>query len=148
MGGPFHQAGCVVINGRGVLIEGAPGIGKSSLALALIDRGAILVGDDGVCLKADEGTLWAHPPPHASGLIEIRNLGLIPMEITPAPVPVALVIGLDHQAPRFIDAPTTAMRAGCPLPLIHLWPDSPVLALRAEYALRHYGLHYGHHYEA
>ena len=39
---------CVAIGGRGVLIEGAPGSGKSSLALALIDRGAALVGDDGV----------------------------------------------------------------------------------------------------
>jgi putative glutamine amidotransferase len=26
------------------------------------------------------------------------------------------------------------------LPLIRLWPDSPVLALRAEFALKHYGL--------
>lgn len=40
----LHQATCVAIGGRGVLIEGLPGSGKSSLALALIDRGAQLVG--------------------------------------------------------------------------------------------------------
>ena len=34
-----RQASCVVIEGRAVLIEGEPGIGKSSLALALMDRG-------------------------------------------------------------------------------------------------------------
>ncbi|MGB7371776.1 MAG: serine kinase, partial [Erythrobacter sp.] len=31
-------------------ILGPPGCGKSSLALALIDRGAQLIGDDGVTL--------------------------------------------------------------------------------------------------
>ena len=35
-----YQATCVAIGGRAVLIEGEPGSGKSSLALALIDRGA------------------------------------------------------------------------------------------------------------
>ena len=33
------QLTCVAIGGRGLLIAGAPGSGKSSLALALIDRG-------------------------------------------------------------------------------------------------------------
>ena len=36
------------IAGRAILIEGEPGTGKTSLALALIDRGATLIGDDGV----------------------------------------------------------------------------------------------------
>ena len=40
------QATCVAIAGRALLIEGAPGTGKSSLGLALIDRGAQLIGDD------------------------------------------------------------------------------------------------------
>ncbi|HQA17982.1 MAG TPA: serine kinase, partial [Novosphingobium sp.] len=43
-----HQATCVAIKGRALLIEGPPGSGKSSMALALIDRGAALIGDDGV----------------------------------------------------------------------------------------------------
>ena len=34
---------CVAMRGRGVLITGAPGSGKSSLALALLDRGGELV---------------------------------------------------------------------------------------------------------
>ena len=138
MTGQLHQASCVVIGARAILIEGAPGSGKSSLALALIDRGALLVGDDGVWLEPVEGRLWAQPPPHTAGLIEIRNLGLIPMAMA-GPAPVALIVALDPQAPRFIDAPEKAERAGHDLPLIRLWPDSPVLALRAEYALRQYG---------
>ena len=71
------QATCVAIDGRGVLIRGAPGSGKSSLALALIDRGAVLVGDDGVELSPQGEQLHASPPPNTAGLLEVRNVGLI-----------------------------------------------------------------------
>lgn len=133
-----HQAGCVAIGGRGLLIEGAPGTGKSSLALALIDRGALLVGDDGVMLTAIAGSLMAAPHPNITGKLEVRNLGLVDLPVSP-PVPVALVIRLDPAAPRFIDQAEQAEIAGVTLPLVRLYPDSPVLPLRAEMALRIYG---------
>lgn len=132
-----HQATGVAIDGRGVLIEGQPGSGKSSLALALIDRGATLVGDDGVALEVRKGSLWAAPPPHTAGLIEVRNLGIVPMPSTEAPV--ALVLRLDPDAPRFIEQAASVEMLGCAVPMLRLWPDSPVLALRAELALRLYG---------
>ncbi|MCB2050747.1 MAG: HPr kinase/phosphatase C-terminal domain-containing protein [Novosphingobium sp.] len=136
---PFlHQASCVAINGRAVLIEGAPGTGKSSLALTLIDRGAMLVGDDGVRLTARDGLLMAAPPPNTAGMIEIRNLGIARME--PCAAPVALAIMLDSAAPRFIEHAEQTQRVGVTVPLVRLWPESPVLALRAEWALRLYGL--------
>ena len=135
----LHQAGCVAIGGRGVLIEGPPGSGKSSLALALIDRGALLVGDDGVALIAGDGRLLASPPPATAGLIEIRNVGLVSLPAA-ARIPVALLLRLDPEAPRFIDAAESVTLAGQPLPLVRLWPGSPVLHLRAEHALSRYGL--------
>ena len=134
-----HQATCVAIAGRALLIEGAPGAGKSSLALALIDRGAVLVGDDGVVLKRDGPRLLASPVPAIAGLLELRNLGLVTLP-TQSAVPVALVIALDAEAPRFVETPETTTRHGAAVPLIRLWPGSPVLALRAEVALRTYGL--------
>lgn len=134
-----HQATCVAIEGRAILIEGPPGAGKSSLALALIDRGAVLVGDDGVVLEQDGAHLLASPVTETAGLLEVRGLGLITVPVLSA-VPVALVIVLDRDAPRFIEAPEMAARPGISLPLIRLWPDSPVLHLRAELALRQYGL--------
>ncbi len=132
-----HQATGVAIAGRGMLIEGAPGAGKSSLALLLIDRGAALIGDDGVLLEARGAALWALPHPSTAGLLEIRNVGLVTYDCAPAPV--ALVITLDEAAPRFIDAPEWTMRGGVTVPLIRLWPHTPALALRAEAALVRYG---------
>lgn len=133
------QASCVAIGGRAVLIEGDPGSGKSSLALALIDRGATLIGDDGVSLHRGGGVLLASPPPRIAGWIEVRNLGLLSMPTT-ASVPVSLVIRLDRDAPRYIEQSDTAQRCGSDLPLIRLWPDSAVLAIKAELALQRFGL--------
>jgi len=132
------QATCVAVHGRGLLIEGPPGSGKSSLALALLDRGAQLVGDDGVSLELRDGQLWAAPPPHTAGLLEVRNVGLVSFEPTSAPV--ALAIRLDPDAPRFVEQATSVTLAGATLPMIALWPGSPVLALRAERALALHGL--------
>lgn len=135
----LHQASCVAIDGQAVLIEGTPGAGKSSLALALIDRGAVLVGDDGVTLERHGDRLRASPPPNIAGLIEVRNVGLLTYP-TASDVPVALVLRLDPAAPRFIEAADTTGLGGTRVPLIRLWPDSPVLALRAEAALARWGL--------
>ncbi len=139
MTGIAHLATCVAINGRAVLIEGPPGSGKSSLALALIDRGAVLVSDDGVLLNEADGRIRARPHPRIAGLLEVRNLGLVSMP-TVADVPVALVLVLDHAAERYVEVAESDMRAGCRVPLLRLWPESPVLALRAELALARYGL--------
>ncbi|MEO6041041.1 MAG: HPr kinase/phosphatase C-terminal domain-containing protein [Croceibacterium sp.] len=134
----LHQASCVAIGGRGVLIEGPPGCGKSSLALALIDRGAALIGDDGVELEARAGWLWALPPPNIAGLLEVRNVGLVRYPATSAPL--ALAVRLDPQAPRYPETIELQALLGRQLPLVRLWPGSPVLALRVEHALARHGL--------
>lgn len=133
------QATCVALGGKAVLITGAPGSGKSSLALALIDRGAALVGDDGVAVVPSGPCLLASPAPATAGLIEIRNVGLVTLPCT-RDVPISLVIRLDPEAPRYLEQAERESVAGCELPLVRLWPDSPVLALRAEAALTRHGL--------
>ena len=122
-----------------MLIEGPPGSGKSSLALALIDRGATLIGDDGVSLTAQGGRLYASPPPNIAGLLEVRNLGLLQFPVQSA-VPVALVIRLDPAAERFIETPEQAQLNGIGLPVVRLRAGGATLALKAELALERYGL--------
>jgi serine kinase of HPr protein (carbohydrate metabolism regulator) len=134
-----QQVTAVAVSGRGVLIEGETGAGKSSLALALIDRGAKLIGDDGVMLEARHGELHVSPHPNTRGLIEVRNLGLLAMPVVEE-ARVALVIRLDREAPRFIEAAARTEQLGVSLPVVALWPDSPVLAIRAELALAKFGL--------
>ena len=135
----LHQATCVAIGGRAILIEGAPGSGKSSLALALIDRGAVLIGDDGVSLTVRRGQLYASPPPNIAGLLEVRNLGLLQFP-TVSDVPVALVVLLDAAAERFIEAAERLELGGVALPMVRLWPGGEVLALKVELAVRQFGL--------
>lgn len=136
---PARQASCVAIGGRALLLLGAPGTGKSSLALVLIDRGAVLIGDDSVILDAREGHLLASPHPNTRGLIEVRNVGLLEMPVCES-VPVALVLRLDEAAPRFVERADSTRIAGIALPMLSLWPGSAALALKAELALRQYGL--------
>jgi serine kinase of HPr protein (carbohydrate metabolism regulator) len=133
-----HQASGVAIDGRAVLIEGAPGTGKSSLALALIDRGAALVGDDGLTLSLRGASVWAAPPPNTAGLIEIRNVGIVALPTIEAPV--ALVLRLDPDATRHVERAERIELLGRPIPLLRLRPAAWPLPLRAEWALASYGL--------
>ena len=134
-----YQATAVAIAGRALLIEGPPGSGKSSLALALIDRGATLIGDDSLMLTSEAGRVVARPHPNTRGLLEVRGLGLLPFDIFES-APVALVLRLEEDAPRYVDGAETVQLAGCVLPLIRLPRASSVLHLAAELALEHYGL--------
>lgn len=138
MSGVQRQATCVAVGGRGLLIEGPPGAGKSSLALALIDRGAALVGDDGVELERRGDALWALPPPNIRGLIEVRNLGLLPFPAVVAPIALRLV--LDAGAPRFIESAATEEIEGVAIPWLAFNPQIAPAAFRAELALAAHGL--------
>ncbi|MEQ1498998.1 MAG: HPr kinase/phosphatase C-terminal domain-containing protein [Novosphingobium sp.] len=133
----LHQATCVAIRGRALLIEGPPGSGKSSLALALIDRGATLIGDDGVSLEPGSTRLYANPPPHIAGKLEVRNLGLLEFP-TVSHVPIALILRLDSEAPRFIEIAQPIDLYRIILPMVRVWPDCS--AIKAELALRLYGV--------
>lgn len=128
----------VAVQGRALLIEGDPGSGKSSLALALIDRGASLIGDDGVRLFLAGDCVQASPPPRITGLLEVRGVGLICLPTVSAPV--CLILRLDTAAPRSPDYVEQRELLGRKVPVLLLQPHAAALALRAEHALALYGL--------
>jgi serine kinase of HPr protein (carbohydrate metabolism regulator) len=134
-----RQFTCVAIHERAVLIDGAPGTGKSTLALALIDRGATLVGDDSVMLAKDGAEIRVSPHPETYGMLEVRNLGLVTMPVAEG-IPVCLVCSLREAAPRYIDSPGYLVIEGVNLPHIELEPLAPLQAIRVELALKTYGL--------
>ncbi|MFW8635016.1 HPr kinase/phosphorylase [Cribrihabitans pelagius] len=88
------HASCVALGGRGLLIAGASGSGKSALALELMAYGAALVADDRVLLEARDGQLAARAPSATKGLIEARGVGLLRAAAC-GPVPVAALVDLD-----------------------------------------------------
>ena len=138
MNAALRQATGVAISGRALLIEGPPGSGKSSLALALIDRGAVLIGDDGVALRSRDGALWAGPPPNIRGLLEIRNVGLVAFPVTEAPI--GLIVRIDPDAPRLPAETARITLLGHAIPALALHPAGAILPLRAERALELHGL--------
>jgi hypothetical protein len=144
MSGIVIQASAVAIGGRALLIEGPPGSGKSSLALALIDRGGGLIGDDAVTLEraGDDGgeRLIAAPPPHIAGLLELRGIGLVRLPLA-APAPVALILALGGPpAPRLPETLPTRTIDGVAVPVLGFDPGPIAPAQRAEWALQVHGL--------
>jgi len=134
------HASCVAIDGRAVLLTGAPGSGKSDLALRLIDRGAILVGDDGVTVAVRGARLHAYPGPNIEGQIEVRGIGILDFPWV-ADVPLALVIALDQPVSRMPDEllPVRVIE-GLTLPMIALDAFEASAPVKVEKALWLYGL--------
>ena len=64
------------MKGKGVLITGKPGVGKSSLALQLMDRGALFISDDQTALSQEVGEIVARAPLALKGLMEVRGIGI------------------------------------------------------------------------
>ena len=77
-----HGTG-IVLAGKGVMIRGPSGSGKSLLALLLLDvfeaRGqrAVLVADDQLTVTAAGGKVTMHAPQSIVGLIELRGRGIV-----------------------------------------------------------------------
>jgi serine kinase of HPr protein (carbohydrate metabolism regulator) len=78
-----YHCSVVELAGKGILIEGGSGSGKTSLAFALIEaaqnRGlsAIFVSDDQALLSLRAGKLVARAPETIRGKAEIYGLGIV-----------------------------------------------------------------------
>jgi hypothetical protein len=132
------HACCVAIGGRGVLIAGPSGRGKSDLALRLLDRGAVLVSDDYTLVEAQDGRLLASPPPNIAGKIEIRGVGIVERPFG-GNIPVALLIDVGS-LPERIPEVGNRLIDGVAVPSVALAALEASAPIKVEAALLLHGL--------
>lgn len=125
-----RHATCIEVGGKGVLLMGAPGSGKSSLALQMIDSPgfglgeevlrARLVADDQVVLTAEGDRLVATAPENLRGLIEVRGIGILALPVIEATVLSLAVELATPPATERLPEPRSLELLGVELPLIGL----------------------------
>ena len=112
------HASCVAVAGRGALILGTSGSGKSALALELMALGAQLVADDRVIVAAEGGRIVAQAPKTIARRIEARFVGILNADAA-GRVPLALVVDLDIDETERLPPHRSKKILGIPLPLLH-----------------------------
>ncbi|MFN3526604.1 MAG: HPr kinase/phosphorylase [Paracoccus sp. (in: a-proteobacteria)] len=115
----------VALKGQGLLILGASGAGKSSLALQMMAAGAELVADDRTDLCREGDVLIASAPQPLLGRIEARGVGILAAVPSP-PVPLVLVCDLGRREDQRLPPRRVAEWLDVTVPLV-LGPYRPHL---------------------
>jgi HPr kinase/phosphorylase len=129
------HATSVAVDGRGLLILGPSGSGKSALALRLVSRGAALIADDRTRVERAEDRLVAScPNPDFAGLIEARGIGILRAPAL-ALATLALVVDLGQVETDRLPPPRSVTILGVKLSLVlqvqnDHFPDALMLYLR------------------
>lgn len=123
---PTRHCTVVAIAGHGVLIMGASGAGKTSLAFGLVEScrrdgiEAAFVADDRAVLTRRENGLVAAAPPAIAGKAELRGFGVVDVpNVAEAPVVLVARLVADATVPRMPEAGSIVM-VKCRLPMIDL----------------------------
>jgi len=130
----------VAVDGKGLLLRGPSGSGKSDLALRLIDGGARLIADDRVRIERRGAGLWLLPPPDTPAdlrhKIEIRGLGIAALPGL-AEAPLALVVDLaPGPGPERLPLAQNCQYLAVSLPLIAIDPFAVSAAAKLRLAVK------------
>ncbi len=116
--GTILHGSCVALSGRGVLITGPSGSGKSGLALQLMALGCGLVSDDRTVVEVRDGGLLATTPAAIRGRIEARGVGLLAAEPTGA-ARLVLIVDLAQEEAERLPPWHSREVMGVALPVVH-----------------------------
>ncbi len=130
----------IAFHDDGILLRGAPGAGKSSLALQLIDTDgfgtghdplrAVLIADDQVCITQSASGPSLSAPKVLAGLLEIRGIGIVTV---PYRLHARLVMAVDLVSKDIIQRlpdPASTDIGGQVLPLFRIDAHEPAAAAR------------------
>lgn len=130
-----HHATAVAYMGRGLLLLGESGCGKSDLAFRLLDRGWALIGDDQVHVTKEGKALTLAGDPRLHGTLEVRGLGLMPVSALAETAPLTLVARLDGAVER-LPSPHPWSQDAVEIPSLALNAFEPSTPLKLEWAIR------------
>lgn len=127
---------CVAVDGRGVLLRGPTGSGKSDLALRVIDSGGALVADDQTRLVREGDRLVASSPGTIAGQLEVRGVGIVAVDtVGRAPLDLVLDMMPPEQIERFPEFGVCAF-LGIEVPLLGIAPFEASAVAKLRLALR------------
>ncbi|MDA7948659.1 MAG: HPr kinase/phosphatase C-terminal domain-containing protein [Hyphomicrobiaceae bacterium] len=137
---------CVAISGCAVLLRGAPGSGKSDLALRFIStfgaadggtKGAVLVSDDQVLISRNGDELHARAPDAIAGKLEVRGVGIVNVDHLDG-VRLSLIANMTRagDVPRLPPEPARQEQLlGVSVPVLNLNPVEPSCPVKLKLAL-------------
>ncbi len=137
---PYLHACAVAAGEHALLIIGAAGAGKTTLALEMIALGAELIADDRVSTWPEmtgpdgAGRLWLSAPPGIAGLVEVRGFGLVRLAARPRAA-LKLIADLDHGESERLPPRRERVLSGIACPVI-LCKGRPGLAAALTCLLR------------
>lgn len=132
------HATLVKLDGYGVLLTGKSAVGKSDLALRLIEnKNAHLVADDVVELQKDGDNILGRAPQNLRGLLEVRGVGVVCYPYVEE-AKISLIIRLKNEAIQVERMPKKQYEniLGLEIPQIDLYakensaPDKIMVALK------------------
>ena len=138
--GAYLHGSAVAAGEHALLITGAAGTGKTTLALEMIALGAELIADDRVGTWPERtgpdgaGRLWLSAPPNIAGLVEMRGFGLVRLAARPRAA-LKLIADLDHGETERLPPRRQRVLSGIACPVI-LCKGRPGLAAALTCLLR------------
>ena len=115
-----------------VLLTGDSGSGKSDLTLRLIDRGALLIGDDQVLI---DDQLTVRPHPALAGKLEVRGIGIATKKHVEAAT-LRLIIKLGEDGERMPSSWSQSDLLGWSVSSLRLSAFAASAPIKVEHALQ------------